>query len=547
MLGAVAVWLASFSLMYCSRTEPTAEFWARFGFLGIVAIPASVYQFTTLLLRKFGRKKFQLAAVWIFSIVWAVIAVSTPYLVSGVTRYSFGWYPNLGPIAPIFVLWLFVVLSGNLLEYYGEYKRTDSLRRRSQLRSLAASFVIVYLATIDLAPMFGLEMRPVGFIAIIAFLLYASRAIVRHRLAVITPARAAREIIATLADALFVCDAEGKIRLTNQAVNTLLGYHENELLGKGVDTVSDPDSSSSLTELIGTHVVRDREHRLVHRGGRLIDVSLSISPLMEGSEESGAVLLARDIRERKAAEVALRDFAEKLQHSNRELEDFAHVASHDLQEPLRKIQAFGDRLRSVASGTLTAEGTEYVERMQSAAKRMQILISDLLAFSRVTTKGQPFVPVSLEQIVSEILSDLEVSIASTSGRVEVEDLPIVTADPLQMRQLMQNLIGNALKFHKPGIAPLVRVYAVPGIDSHGREATELRVEDNGIGFEEKYLDRIFTVFQRLHGRSEFEGTGVGLAICRKIAERHGGEITARSQPGVGSTFVVSIPLAPMKE
>jgi PAS domain S-box-containing protein len=234
--------------------------------------------------------------------------------------------------------------------------------------------------------------------------------------------------------------------------------------------------------------------------------------------------------------------ARRLEQSNRELQDFASVASHDLQEPLRKVQAFGDRLKTGSRDALDDQGRDYLDRMLSAAKRMQSLIQDLLRFARITSQAHPFLPVDLARVTQEVLSDLEVRIAETNAQVEVSDLPVIDADAMQMRQLLQNLIGNALKFHPEERAPLIRVYAEnrnspPGAD----DILKLVVEDNGIGFDEKYLDRIFTVFQRLHGRAEYEGTGVGLAICRKIAQRHGGDITARSTPGQGASFVVALP------
>jgi light-regulated signal transduction histidine kinase (bacteriophytochrome) len=242
----------------------------------------------------------------------------------------------------------------------------------------------------------------------------------------------------------------------------------------------------------------------------------------------------------------LNELNARLQTSNRELQDFASVASHDLQEPLRKIQAFGDRLALRAAPALGAEGLDYLHRMQNAAGRMQSLISDLLTFSRVATKGHAFIPTDLNQIVGEVMNDLEAALEKNAGRIEIGELPTIDADPMQMRQLLQNLIGNALKFRKPDVQSVVRVSGrlieekVEGASPIVR--LELSVADNGIGFDEKYLDRIFNVFQRLHGRNSYEGTGIGLAVCRKIAERHGGTITAISKPGVGSTFVVTLPV-----
>ncbi len=254
--------------------------------------------------------------------------------------------------------------------------------------------------------------------------------------------------------------------------------------------------------------------------------------------------LANENLEQRVKErtVQLEETNQNLERSNQELQDFAYVASHDLQEPLRKIQAFGNLLEE-EYGSVLGEGKDYLDRMRSAASRMSTLIEDLLAFSRVTTKARPFTDVNLEMIASEVLSDLETRMSDTGGTVKVESLPTVVADHVQMRQLLQNLLGNALKFHRPGVPPRVTLSYVPIKAKNGRiTAYDIRVQDNGIGFEEKYLDRIFSVFQRLHGREHYEGTGIGLAVCRKIVERHGGTITATSKPDAGATFIITLPV-----
>jgi light-regulated signal transduction histidine kinase (bacteriophytochrome) len=259
--------------------------------------------------------------------------------------------------------------------------------------------------------------------------------------------------------------------------------------------------------------------------------------------------LQASINRLEQSEQLLRDQKMELERSNRELQEFASVASHDLQEPLRKVRAFGDRLAAHEGPGLSPRGQDYLGRMQDAAGRMQTLISDLLALSRVTTQGQPFVRVDLHQIAEQVLGDLEVRVLQADGQVNLGPLPVIDADPTQMRQLLQNLIGNALKFHRPGVPPIVDVTATIRTDESG-DADEARVllsvVDNGIGFDEKYLDRIFTTFQRLHGRSEYEGTGIGLAVCRRIVERHNGTVTAHSTPGEGSTFVVDLPMSQLK-
>ena len=183
--------------------------------------------------------------------------------------------------------------------------------------------------------------------------------------------------------------------------------------------------------------------------------------------------------------------------------------------------------------------------MQKATGRMQTLINDLLSFSRVTTKAQPFTPVNLAEVAAGVVEDLEGRIELVKGRVEVGTLPVINAEPLQMRQLLQNLIGNALKFRRPEAPPVVKVEAqiLADPDTPDKKLCRLTVSDNCIGFDEKYVDRIFNVFQRLHTRNEYEGTGMGLAIVRKIALYHGGDVTAKSKPGEGSTFIVTIPAA----
>ncbi len=237
----------------------------------------------------------------------------------------------------------------------------------------------------------------------------------------------------------------------------------------------------------------------------------------------------------------LRLFTARLAKSNRELEEFARIASHDLQEPLRKVQAFGDRLKSKYARDLPQQGRDYVQRMQNASQRMQDLINDLLTFSRVTTKARPFTRVDLATLVEEVLTDLEVRVEQTGGRVEVSTLPTLAADATQMRQLFQNLIGNALKYHRPDVPPVVKIDAQ--LVDNGLKH-RITVADNGIGFDPKHTERIFAMFQRLHGRDEYEGTGVGLAVCRKIVERHGGTIEAHGTPGQGSVFTVTWPTQP---
>lgn len=249
------------------------------------------------------------------------------------------------------------------------------------------------------------------------------------------------------------------------------------------------------------------------------------------------------------ANAALQDYSEKLKRSNQELEQFAFVASHDLQEPLRKIKLFGNRVKEqitkAPQGGGANDPTDYLNRMQNAAERMQLMIDGLLELSRVSTRGRKFEPVQLTKVVEEVIYDLEARIYASGGQVILEELPTVEADGLQMRRLFLNLIQNALKFHRPDVPPVIRVSGSI-VRTRNRDKTSsyvtIEVQDNGIGFDQQYAERIFQPFQRLHGRSEYEGTGLGLSICQKIVERHQGKIEVRSKAGKGTTFTIILPI-----
>ena len=297
------------------------------------------------------------------------------------------------------------------------------------------------------------------------------------------------------------------------------------------------------------HIAEVHEQRL---GGHFL---VSTTPLRdEHGAIAGTVHVARDITERKQMEEELRksrdelearveertaDLAEavaRLELMNQELQEFAFVASHDLQEPLRKIQSFCDLIVRSNHDKVDEKSKDYLTRMQEAVKRMRQLLKDLLNYSRVASQPLPFQQADMKAIITEAAEVFEHQIRKVGGKIIISEMPVIEADSSQMTRLFLNLISNAVKYASPQRL-LIRIYS--GKDDF---FCRIYVEDNGIGFEEKYLDRIFSPFQRLHGRTEFYGTGMGLAICRKIVERHSGSITAKSSPGKGSTFIVTLPL-----
>jgi len=364
-----------------------------------------------------------------------------------------------------------------------------------------------------------------------------------------------QSVVETLPLMVFMKTADDlRFVLVNKAGKEVMGFKDEEIIGKTDHDLFPAEQAEILVQ----------QDRITLESGQLVESVETINTNYKGlrvlhtrktsirdtaGKPQYILGISEDITERKVAEEKLRMYALRLEQSNRALQDFASVASHDLQEPLRKVQAFGDRLKTKFAHLLTEEGCDYLQRMQNAAQRMQKLIEDLLAFSRVTSNAQPFVRVDLSEVARDVLTDLEVRIEQKKAKVELGELPVLEADPTQMRQLLQNLTVNALKFQRPGSTPRVKIYSQP-VSSEprgqapqlpGGERYQIVVEDNGIGFDEKYLEKIFTVFQRLHSRQEYEGTGVGLAICQKITERHQGKITATSQLGQGTKFVVTLP------
>jgi PAS domain S-box-containing protein len=346
-------------------------------------------------------------------------------------------------------------------------------------------------------------------------------------------------LVESISEGALILAADDSIYYCNQCMGEMLGLPINKIIGSNLFLHIEDGRREELIELIRAAREEGKaggEFSIRRADGATLPVKVSLNIMtIENLSALGAIVT--DLTSQKTAELELREFAEKLRRSNEELEDFAFVASHDLQEPLRKIQTFGDMLKKQSGEALNEIGRDYLSRMQNAAGRMRKLLADLLALSRVSRVQEPFKVLNVRELVEDVVEDLAGAIMKTGGEVKISDLPVIKAVPSQMRRLFQNLISNALKYRSDR-PPRIKVYAAPADPGYCR----ICVEDNGMGFDEKCTEQIFKPFQRLHGRSEFEGAGMGLAICRKIVELHGGAIWAKSKPGEGATFFVTLPV-----
>ena len=363
------------------------------------------------------------------------------------------------------------------------------------------------------------------------------------------------ELLEAIPDAVVLVDRGGIIRLVNAEACRMFGYERRELVGSGIDRLVPPDQRPQHARLRNSYTRSPAPRAMgaglgtsgVRSDGAIIPLDIKLTPFhtLQGDY---VVAVARDITALTERQGVLVSANQELAESNRALERFAYVASHDLQEPLRKITAFGDRLARKYATVLDDTGQDYIRRMQGAAGRMSDLIEDLLTFSRVTSRKEELEPVDLTTILDDLIGDLEASAERVGGRFQRTGVfAPVRGRPFQMRQLFQNLLGNALKFHREGEPPLVRIHGerletVPPGGTVARPWMQIRVEDNGVGFEPHHAERIFRIFERLHGRDRFAGTGMGLAICARIVELHGGTIQADAVPNAGATFTVTLPI-----
>ena len=360
-----------------------------------------------------------------------------------------------------------------------------------------------------------------------------------------------RSMMESAPDAMMICDEAGKIQTVNTQAERLFGYPRTELTNRSLDTLlRERNRAAELPDEAAGAQGRDRtfqdleavgaQYDGLRKNGETFPLDLSRSPLEVGHERL-VINAVRDRTEQQQAEDALRKYSLDLARSNAELERFAYVASHDLQEPLRMVSSYTQLLSRRYKGKLDPAADEFIAYAVDGATRMQRLINDLLALSRIGTQARPSEPVDTDAVLQRVASDLRQAIeAAGASVVSAQPLPTVLADGTQIGQLFQNLIGNALKFR--GQEPTrVDITAVPVEEG---KFWRFSFQDNGIGIEPQYFERIFVIFQRLHGKEQYPGTGIGLAICKKIVERLGGKLWVESQPGRGANFLFTLPALP---
>ncbi|MGZ5521339.1 MAG: sensor histidine kinase, partial [Halobacteriota archaeon] len=360
-----------------------------------------------------------------------------------------------------------------------------------------------------------------------------------------------RITFATMADGIVIAQLNETVTDCNEAILRLTQRSREEIVGKPFEDLLPPEFRSLIPDarklLVGAIFLRTEpsnekketvrtDSQLLRKNGERVDIETNISLIEDASGQPAAfIIVARDVTERKQMEHQLDSILADLQRSNAELEQFAYVTSHDLQEPLRMITSYIQLIEEDYKGKIDADADQYIAFAVEGAKRMHTLINDLLAYSRVGTRGEPFLPTSMSSALSAAIANLDVAIEENHAVITHDELPTVLGDEAQLIQLFQNLLGNAIKFRSEG-TPMIHV----GVEETNDDWV-FSVRDNGIGMDMKHAERIFVVFQRLHAREEYAGTGIGLAVVKKMVERHGGHIWVESEPANGSTFYFTLP------
>lgn len=365
-----------------------------------------------------------------------------------------------------------------------------------------------------------------------------------------------RAIISATVDAIITIDENGLIQDFNPAAEKMFGYSPEEIHGENIKVLTPEPTRSQHDHYLKRYIESGESESLgfirtvigMRKNGTTFPLELAVS---EFRDENGLLFIGtlRDITLKKKTETNLKVSSEKVEQKNRDIEFFMTTAAHDLQEPIRKIKTFNNRLKKSLPEKIGKTSLTSIDRIEDAANRMQQLIDALMLYTRGSHKLESALPIDMSELIRDSLASLDTQIENLGAEIKIGKLFVVSVEEGQMRQVFQNLIGNALKYHQDGVPPKIKITGSLVnsnlLDEEGLKGQdkyyELSVEDNGIGIDSKYLESIFTIFKRLHSREKYQGTGIGLAYCRRVIERHGGTIHATSAPGKGSTFIIRLP------
>lgn len=600
---AVSIWLFCFSWVYAANNATEALWWSKVAYLGIPFIAPASYQFTAVVLGIHRRFRPIIVVAWLLSALFAFAAIATNSLIMGVERYWWGYYTRFDSFGSVFVVFFSGLLVASMVHYWSAYKELHQGRTKRRIQWLMAAFGVGYLGIVDFVATYGIPLYPFGYLTILAFVALATRAIWTYHLVDITPAFAANEIIETMNDALLVFDREGVLRVANRAACEMFGYEREELLGRPPgNAIGGVNFTRQLTSLMQINRIRDYETTFSPREGGVRFLSIAASVMRGLDQEPVAIVcIAHDITERRAAEKEIRSLnesleqrvaqrTEELQKANRELENeiterkraeeertqlldreqaaraaaeqaghartvLLSVVSHDLRSPLTAVKATVGMLRQVlrqakASG---APGTERIEvglsRIDTAANKMDMLINELLDFAQLQV-GQPL---ELFRRRFDLVETCRRLIAEHQQGTKRHQLTFETAltelvcwwDPMRIERVLDNLLSNAIKYSPQGGQIVLELAGESSQEGSAlvHDWVTLVVRDQGVGIPEADLPYIFDWFRRAANVSgRIRGTGIGLAVVRQVVEQHGGTIAVESKEGIGSTFILRLPL-----
>ena len=540
MMSAGCVWLLAFAFEIGSSTFNSKQFWDVVAFSICIMIPVAWLIFV---LQFSGREILvtpkNVMLMGIIPFVFFLLVLTNPFhklMWSGMTFDKDGIFlelkKNFGPLYWVFLFYSFTNLFAGVYLTIQMLVRSLNVYKYQASAILVASFVPVIgvlLTVFDVGDFARFDIGPISTgVAtwIIAWIVFRLRLVDTKRLARDT-------VLERMSHGVLVLYEGNEIVYLNSVAERLLGRQKGDVVGSSLERhwPEWPGGCEKTTD--HSEVIKEIT---IHRGDEVRTHELRMSPLLDWRKRFvGQVVLTKDITERIQSEQALRKYADQLEQSNKELERFAYIASHDLREPLRTISSYTQLLARRYKGQLDSDADEFISFAVDGAARMQQLIDDLLEYSRVGTRGKEFIEANTKELLERVLKALQVSIDESQAKISYNGLPTVMADTTQLCQLFQNLIGNALKFRSDQSLEIEIRSELEGDEWH------FVFSDNGIGIDEKYFDRIFQIFQRLHSREEYPGTGIGLALCKRIVDRHGGRIWVESEVGVGSSFHFTLP------